>query len=119
MKRDEDKGIKFKYKFPKEYNPKYANGAIGGISTNGEIIVNFYLERQGLPYSITNEIDSEGNVGMEIAREPKDYDSSIIRYVDTGVVLSLNSAKKIHEWLGRHIETLEEVINKRDEDVSE
>ena len=104
--------IKFKYIFPDDYNPKYVNGAYGGITPKGEIAVNFYLERQGLPISQTYEVSSEGNLGDEIHKEPIDLQTSMVRYVDTGILLNLNSAKEIISWLSEKVEILERTNKK-------
>lgn len=104
-----EKQIKFKYKFSKDYNPIYVNGAHGGLTGRDEIIVNFFLERQGLPISQTHSITEDGKLGDETSREPEDYSESMIRYVSTGVVLNLESAKSIYDWLGNQIKNLEKI----------
>jgi len=103
--------ITFKYIFNKDYNPLYVNGAHGGISPRGEIVMNFYLERPALPYSITHEINGNGTIGAEIAAEPEDFKNSLVRHVENGVVMNYQSARDLHNWLGerlREIETLEQ-----------
>ena len=69
--------IIFKYIFEDDYNPKYVNGAYGGITPKGEIIVIFFLERHGLPKSETISISEDGKLGDEIEREPKDHRQSL------------------------------------------
>ncbi|HOE88612.1 MAG: hypothetical protein BWY50_00849 [Spirochaetes bacterium ADurb.Bin315] len=102
------KKIEFKYIFEKDYNPKYVNGAFGGMSPTGEMVVNFYLERMPLPYSDFHDV-KEGQVGDLTGREPEDYDSTIVRYIQNGIVLSLEHAKAIHNWLGLHIAEAERI----------
>jgi len=102
-----DKEIKFKYIFSKDYNPKYANGAYGGITPKGEITVNFYFERQGLPNTQTHKISDEGKLSNDIETEPKDLLKSMIRFVDTGVILNLASAKDLIAWLTEKVELFE------------
>src|SRR6185369_1888802 len=80
--------ITFKYVFNYGYNPSYVNGAQGGFSPRGEMVINFYLERQPLPEAISHEITSEGAIGKETSVEPKDLAQSMVRYIDTGVVMS-------------------------------
>ena len=104
--------IKFKYIFSKDYNPKYVNGAYGGITPRGEITINFYLERQGLPISQTNEITPEGKLGSEIDTEPKDLQKSMIRFVDTGIILNVTSAKEICAWLQEKIDIIDKQQNR-------
>ena len=103
--------IKIKYIFDDLYNPKYVNGAFGGINGQGEIIVHFFLERGGLPYEQTYEI-SDGSLGEEIKEqvEPENLRSSHVRVVENGIVLNYRTAKAIHAWLGNKIKDLEERI---------
>lgn len=102
-----DNKITFKYKYPDDYNPQYINGAQGGVNVQGEIVANFYFERLPLPNSITQEIDNEGVPGNVVATNPKDLPDSILRYVQSGVVMNLEVAKQVYAWLGKHIELLE------------
>lgn len=105
--------ITFKYIFNYAYNPTYVNGAQGGFSPRGEMIINFYLERQPLPESLSHEITPEGAIGRETAVEPADLTSSLVRYVDTGVVMNYESAKVFHSWLGDQLRAMEELQKAR------
>lgn len=102
-----DNKLTFKYKYPDDYNPQYINGAQGGINVQGEIVVNFYFERIPLPNSITQELNSEGVLGSVVSTEPKDLTSSVLRYVQSGVVMNLEVANQVYKWLGEQIKTLE------------
>lgn len=107
MSKHEQK-ITFKYIFKYDYNPVYVNGAQGGISPRGEIIANFYLERPPLPNEISHAINPDGSIGADvIAVDPENLDSSIVRYVSSGVVLNHQNAKALHSWLGDKITELE------------
>ncbi len=101
--------MKFKYIFDDDYNPKYANGAYGGLTPRGEIVVNFFFERTALPKSQTHEITEKGILGDEIDSDPKDLKRSIIRYVDTGIIVNPETAKIIIDWLQKKVETLEKL----------
>jgi hypothetical protein len=99
--------ITFKYIFTYDYNPKYVNGAHGGVSPRGELVVNFYLERPPLPNAVSHEINQNGTIGAEGAVDPADLNTSLVRYVTTGVVLSLQTARDLHSWLGEKVRELE------------
>jgi len=115
-----DPSITFKYIFKYDYNPVYVNGAHGGVSPRGEIVANFYLERQPLPNEITHAINSDGSVGADvIAVEPKDLESIIVRHVSSGVVLNHQNAKALHGWLGDKIAELERLMHVREEQSAE
>jgi hypothetical protein len=102
--------VKCKYIFERNYNPKYVNGAYGGISSRGEIIVNFYLERTPLPHSQTFTI-TDGLVTSEVLEEaePNDHAKSVVRVVESGVILDYANAKEIYRWLGEHLKNLEQL----------
>jgi radical SAM superfamily enzyme YgiQ (UPF0313 family) len=101
--------IKCKYIFSKDYNPKYANGAQGGINPQGEIVINFYLERNALPNSQTFQLDDNNTISKEINVEPNDLKNSFVRVFENGVVMNYQTAKEFHKWLGGHIKKLEEI----------
>ena len=99
--------LTFKYVFNYSYNPTYVNGAHGGLSPRGELIMNFYLERLPLPASMTHEINPNGTIGNQVAEEPADLKSSMVRFVDSGVILNYESARNIHAWLGERLQEME------------
>ena len=106
--------LKFKYKFKEDYNPEYINGSYGGVNLKGEIIVNFFLERNPIPYSQTISLDEN-----DVKTEPEDIDNSLVRFVSTGIVMNHQTAKVIHAWLGKHIKTLEEELEEKKNDGSD
>lgn len=101
--------VHFRYVFPETYNPQYANGAHGGPTTQGEIAINFFVERAPLPLTETYAVTPEGQLGGKIGREPEVQEGAgtLVRYVTTGVIMSRDSAKRIHDFLGKAIATLE------------
>lgn len=107
--------LTFKYVFNYGYNPTYVNGAQGGFSPRGEMVINFYLERQPLPGAISHEITPEGAIGRETGVDPKDLANSMVRFIDTGVVMSYENAKVFHTWMGDKLREVEEMHKARTE----
>lgn len=99
--------IIFKYLFAEDYNPVYVNGAHGGVSPRGELVVHFYLERPGIPVAITQEVNSNGTIGQVIEEVPEDFSQTLYRAVESGIVLNSESARTIHGWLGERIKELD------------
>lgn len=97
----------FKYIFTYDYSPVYVNGAHGGVSPRGELVMNFYLERQPLPNSLSYELNPNGTIGQETDVEPSDLPRSLVRHVTSGVVVNLQTAKDLHFWLGEKIKEME------------
>ncbi|MBT0666164.1 hypothetical protein KI809_17775 [Geobacter pelophilus] len=106
--------IIFKYLFAEDYNPVYVNGAHGGVSPRGEIVTHFYLERSGVPASITHEVDG-GAIGSEIAQVPADFGQTLYRAVEAGIVMNYDSARSFHQWLGERLKELEALHEAREE----
>src|SRR4051794_21285539 len=106
---DKKPEMTFKYIFTYDYNPVYVNGAHGGVSPRGELVMNFYLERQPLPNAISYEIPPAGTIGAETDVEPSDLPRSMVRHVTNGVVLNTQTAKDLHFWLGEKIKEMEAI----------
>lgn len=109
------KQIKIDYIFSEGYNPTYVNGAFGGLNPHGEIIINFFFERNALPKSQTYAIKEDGTLGDLIQKEDT---RTIVRFVSNGITLNYDSAKAIHEWLGDRIKDLENKLNLKPEGES-
>lgn len=101
--------LTFKYIFNYAYNPVYVNGAHGGISPRGELVMNFYLERPPLPEEIKHAINPNGTIGDITSEEPHDLSSSMVRYIDNGVILNYESARNIHYWIGERLKEMESI----------
>jgi hypothetical protein len=101
--------LSFKYIYTYDYNPVYVNGAHGGVSPRGEVVINFYLERQPLPDTITHEITPAGTIGREVDLEPKNLNNSMVRFISNGVVMSQQTAREVHYWLGEKIKEMEAI----------
>ncbi len=97
--------IKIKYVFNDEYNPKYVNGAYGGVTPQGDLVLNFYFERLPIPNSVTHIINDDGTLGEITAIHPQE--SIVIRYIQNGVILNLNSARQLQMWLSEKIDQME------------
>ncbi len=105
--------VTFKYVFAPDYTPVYVNGAHGGVSPRGEIVVNFYLEQLPLPMSITHAINPNGTIGVETAGEPADIKTTMVRHIDTGIILTSENARIFHAWLGERIREAEAIERSR------
>ena len=104
MKKQE---IRFTYEYQDGYEPKYVNGALGGVSPRGEIIASFFFEKPGMPTMVANEITSAGTIGSEIIEEPADLRTSFVRSVSSGIILTYENARNLHLWLGEKLKELE------------
>ncbi len=82
------------------------SGIFGGLTNNGKINVNFFTDRAPIPKKIILEIDPlTGKIIQEIERDSKE---GIIREVQFGVLLNIDTAKNIVEWLTQKIDEYEQ-----------
>lgn len=70
-----------------------ATGAFGGSTPTGDIIVEFFVERQTHPKKIILELDPSGS--KEIKREG----GEIVREMQVGIFLRPDRAHSIGKWL--------------------
>lgn len=103
----EKREINFHYVFPEDYNPVYCTGAYGGISPQGDIVANFYLERMPIPKSITHELNDDGSLGEIVQTDPSDLRKKVVRYVSAGIILNEANARSICDWLNQQLDELE------------
>lgn len=104
--------VNFKYIFPDDYNPQYANGVHGGVTTQGEIALNFFVERHPLPFEETFSLNADGSLGNNLVRSPEVQDGTlmVVRFISSGVILNREAAMRVHEFLGTAIRNLDASI---------
>lgn len=100
--------LRFHYIKSSAYRVVHADGVIGGPTPNGHLHASFFSERLPIPTVIDQAVRDAGGgrgvLGEETFREGK---NGVVREVEVGVAMTLDMAKRLHGWLGRHIEQLE------------
>ena len=90
--------VKIVYRLSPEYRESYANGCYGGRTPKGEIQINFFTEYFDVPESETYGLAEDGNLADLRSRDPEN--PPVVRSISHRIVLSKESAKEIHAWLG-------------------
>ena len=88
------KNIKIHYLESKDYRMIPVTGAHGGISPNGEVIIDLYVERKEAPKSVDLEIDDTGK-----SKEIRRYNQRHIREKQIGLVIRPDIALIIGKFL--------------------
>jgi hypothetical protein len=85
-----------------------AEGAYGGISPTGHIRMAVFNERFPLPQQTEHSISADGKIGQEIpgSRVARD---GIVREIEVELVMDIEHAKQLQEWLGAKIAELSKV----------
>ena len=104
--------VQFHYIKGQTYREAACHGAIGGETTQGKIWMALYTERHPIPRTVEYEVAGKPGDTVEFneqATKPSNIESrhGIIRHIETTVYMDLEVAKRVHAWLGRHIEKLE------------
>ena len=86
--------IRVFYERAKDYRLIPVTGVFGGVSPNGESILDFFVERQESPESVEIEVDGSGTV-KELSKEG----GKIIREKQIGVVMRPDIAILIGEFI--------------------
>ncbi len=100
-----NRSVKIRYLKAYDYKAALATGVYGGLTSNGMINANFFTDRVVIPDSQTVEIDEKG-VAIGIPKDNKDGD--LVREVQFGTLMDINTAKVIVAWLDSKIQEFEE-----------
>lgn len=100
--------LTFHYIKSPQYRVSHADGAHGGITPPGKIQMNFYSERTPIPQTTFHEINEDRSLGAELEKE-RIGKTGIIREIDTTIIIDINTAKNLVEWLNQKIQTIEAI----------
>lgn len=103
------KTLTFHYIKATDFRTIHVDGAIGGPTPQGLLHVSLWAQRPAIPREVVQAITPEGKLGDEISRQGRE---GITRELQVDAMLTLGAAKEVHQWLGRHIETLESELAK-------
>lgn len=87
----------------------HSDGVYGGTTPTGQINLFFFNERFPLPQQISHSFTQAAGIGEEL-RDARITKTGIIREVEANMVMSLDSAKTLHQWLGDKIVELEAIL---------
>ncbi len=107
--------LTFHYIKSNTYRDVQVDGVIGSVRPNGKgIHVSVFSERSPVPQCVTHEIDADGQVGKELARDGKE---GVARTLEVGLFLDLDNAKRLVGWLREKIDILEAGQNRTEGSV--
>lgn len=88
-----------------DYKTSFASGAIGGVSIQGLIHMNLFLDRTVIPRTATYMIQPSG-LAEEKDRETRD---GSIREIHSGAIFDVTTAKNLVIWLNQQIDLIEKI----------
>ena len=84
------------------------DGALGGPTPQGKLWVAFYTERYPLPRIVRHQIITKHEDRFELEPDGKAIEGrqGVVRNVEFGVYLSVESATRLRDWLNNQIEVI-------------
>jgi hypothetical protein len=103
-----DNRIRFYYEKSRFYRVIHADGVHGGISPHLDIRMAIFNEGAPVPQSITNLINDDGTLGAE-ELNLREQQQGVFREVEADIIMNVEVAKLLFEWLRVKISEVEEV----------
>lgn len=110
MTNKKQKTIDFHYVKTPGYRLYNVDGIFGGVTPQGKFYFDVFSERNPLPEKISHKITEQGIVGGEISR--KTLESGVIRQIECGLIMNINTATSIHKWLGEKLKDIKTQVEK-------
>jgi hypothetical protein len=90
--------VTFNYIKSGHFRVVLAEGAWGGISPSGRILMNFYNDRAPIPRAVTHEVAADGQLGPVVAGQTVSK-NGIVREVEVAVSMDAAAAEALVAWL--------------------
>jgi hypothetical protein len=100
--------IRFDYIKSNQHREILVEGIHGGLTPRAKIQMSLFCERQPIPRQIAHEFDGL-KLGPEILSERLSR-NAIIRSVDATLILDIETAEIMHNWLGLKIKEGKKII---------
>ncbi len=99
------KRARFIYKIRDDFRRVFVNGVYGGISTRGELRMDFFLEHFPIPEDEVMEVTPEG--GVKHIPKPQPEEVTAVREVIVGLLMNQDQALSIAEWILEKVKAFE------------
>jgi hypothetical protein len=104
---DKPSSVRFDTKFPPDYQPTYASGALGTTTPRGELVIHFFVEIPKVEPTENFAVLADGRLGQRT--DPQTTQVVLERSVGTGVVLSRQGVLDLYSWLGDRVREIEQL----------
>lgn len=95
--------VAFDYIKSASFRVVHVDGAIGSPTPNGHLHVAVYSERPAIPRRIVHVITPDGKLGPDLP-DLADTRGSIVREVETSMIMNIDVAKALRDWLSQQID---------------
>ena len=107
---DKPTSLKINYIKTNTYRTYYIDGAHGGLTPKLKLYMDLFIDRNITPKIIEHNIDENGNLQNE--GKVIEAKEGTAREIECGLIMDMDTAKSLHDWLGKKIEEYEQIIVK-------
>lgn len=104
--------LKFHYLKSVHFRVVHVDGITGGIAPRGGIQMAVFNERAPIPQQVTHEFTPQNTLGPEDVTKRVVRDG-VVREVEVNLMMGLEIAKSIRDWLTEQIRQLEQLQEAR------
>ena len=97
--------VVFEYARDPMFRSTHADGFIGGLTPNGQLHIAFFSERPVLPKRHVFKLNADGSLGAEVPND-KAASESITRDMQVDVLMTVQAAERLKNWLDDYLRTL-------------
>jgi hypothetical protein len=108
LDKSEPDRLAFDYIKSNFFRVAHVDGAVGSATPSGLIHLACYSERPAIPRRMVFEVSAEGVLGQEVA-SLKDTRDSIVRELEIDLLMSVEVASGLRDWLTTQLEHVEEM----------
>lgn len=102
--------LKINYIKTNNYRTYYIDGAHGGLTPKLKLYMDLFIDRNITPRIIEHNINEDGTLQTEgRIIETKE---GTAREIECGIVMDMDTAKSIYDWLGTKIEEYNQIVQK-------
>ncbi len=88
------------------YRTFHVDGIYGGITPNGKIYAELFIQRSATPKLVKHKVTDSG-LGDVISKEGK---SGMIREIEAGIIMDMDVAITFRDWLNTKVEQFDKAI---------
>jgi hypothetical protein len=116
---DEAKTIPMHFLKTSGYRTFYIDGAFGGITPHGTLYAEFFLERLATPTKVVYKAQNgeDGHVSLTELEGSREGKEGIIREIECGIVMNIDTARILSEWLLARIGEHNDTFGRRNKDT--
>jgi hypothetical protein len=92
----------------------HGEGVLGSISPHGKIFFVLFNERTAIPRNMTHLVNSDGTLGETLEVDSR---GGIVREMEVGVLMDLDDAVRVRDWLSARITDLQEASKSKASNV--